>query len=115
MKATIYPYNPNTNKNPHYLPWHAHITALTVAPALRRMGHARKLTEILEQQGDAKDAWFVDLYVRVDNKVAIRLYESMGYVHKCLLARIFSVADARNQLFDLSTCGGLLSRRYRRF
>jgi len=80
MKATSYPYNPDTNKNPHYLPWHAHITALTVAPSLRRMGHARKLTEILEQQGEASDAWFVDLYVRVDNLVAQKLYKSMGYV-----------------------------------
>ncbi|KAI9718187.1 MAG: N-terminal acetyltransferase [Chrysothrix sp. TS-e1954] len=76
---TSLPYNPDTNKNPHYLPWHAHITALTVAPRDRRLGHARKLTEVLEQQGDAEDAWFVDLFVRADNEVALKLYASMGY------------------------------------
>ena len=75
---TALPYDPDTNKNPHYLPWHAHITALTVAPRARRLGHARKLTEVLEQQGDAEDAWFVDLFVRADNEVALKLYASMG-------------------------------------
>lgn len=32
----------------HYLPWHAHITALTVAPEARRLGIGRILTEKLE-------------------------------------------------------------------
>lgn len=63
-----------------YLPWHAHITALTVAPHCRRLGHARKLSEYLERVGDNEDAWFVDLYVRCDNTNAIKLYEGMGSV-----------------------------------
>lgn len=73
------PYSPHTNANPHYLPWHAHITALTVAPTHRRIGHAKRLTEALERQGDAADAWFVDLFVRVGNQVALGLYRGMGY------------------------------------
>ncbi|KAI9658477.1 MAG: hypothetical protein M1831_003915 [Alyxoria varia] len=72
-------YDPDTNKNLHYLPWHVHITALTVSPESRRRGHARKLTEALERQGDVERAWFVDLYVRSDNTNAISLYQSMGY------------------------------------
>ncbi|CAK36976.1 hypothetical protein CBS63078_183 [Aspergillus niger] len=63
----------------HYTPWHGHITVLTVAPAWRRLGHARRLTERLEQGSDINDAWFVDLYVRAGNKVAVGMYKGMGY------------------------------------
>ncbi|KAI9849595.1 MAG: hypothetical protein M1838_000105 [Thelocarpon superellum] len=63
----------------HYLPWHAHITALTVAPASRRLGLARLLTQSLERAGDQYNAWFVDLFVRESNKVATGMYRGMGY------------------------------------
>ncbi|RAL00505.1 peptide alpha-N-acetyltransferase complex B subunit NAT3 [Aspergillus ibericus CBS 121593] len=63
----------------HYTPWHGHITVLTVAPAWRRLGHASRLTERLEQGSDINDAWFVDLYVRAGNKVAVGMYKGMGY------------------------------------
>ncbi|KAL1840368.1 hypothetical protein VTJ49DRAFT_541 [Mycothermus thermophilus] len=63
----------------HYLPWHAHITAVTVAPEARRLGIGRLLTEKLEEAADAADAWFVDLFVRVSNTRAINFYKSMGY------------------------------------
>ncbi|RAL08190.1 peptide alpha-N-acetyltransferase complex B subunit NAT3 [Aspergillus homomorphus CBS 101889] len=63
----------------HYTPWHGHITVLTVAPAWRRLGHARRLTERLERGSDINDAWFVDLYVRAGNKVAVDMYKGMGY------------------------------------
>lgn len=75
---TATPYSPDTNKNPHYLPWHGHITALTVAPEARRIGHARRLTEALERQADEAEAWFVDLYVRKDNERAVDMYRGMG-------------------------------------
>jgi len=78
MQPTSQPYSPDTNKNDNYLPWHAHITCLTVAPAARRLGHARKLTEMVEMQGDIANAWFVDLFVRSDNRNAMHLYEGMG-------------------------------------
>lgn len=64
----------------HYTPWHGHITVLTVAPSSRRQGHARRLTERLEKGSDINDAWFVDLYVRAGNKVAIDMYKGMGFV-----------------------------------
>ena len=63
----------------HYLPWHAHITAVTVAPEARRLGIGKMLTEQLEAAGDAGNAWFVDLFVRKTNYKAIKFYESMGY------------------------------------
>ena len=72
------PYDPNTNTNDQYLPWHAHITALSVAPHARRHGHAKRLTACLEFEAERADAWFVDLFVRADNQKAIKLYENMG-------------------------------------
>lgn len=66
--------------SPHYTPWHGHITVLTVAPAWRRLGFARRLTESLERSSDINNAWFVDLYVRAGNKVAVGMYKGMGCV-----------------------------------
>lgn len=63
----------------HYLPWHAHITALTVAPAARRLGIGKILTEQLEAAAEANNTWFIDLFVRSSNERAIRFYKSMGY------------------------------------
>jgi len=73
----------------HYTPWHGHITVLTIAPAWRRLGHARRLTESLERVSDINDAWFVDLYVRAGNKVAVGMYRGMGYVSLVLLTLIY--------------------------
>ena len=64
--------------SPNALPWHGHITALTVAPNARRLGLARKLTESLEAAAEAQNAWFVDLYVRASNTVAVEMYKKMG-------------------------------------
>ena len=63
----------------HYLPWHAHITALTVAPEARRLGVGKILTLQLEAAADDNDAWFVDLFVRRSNHAAIKFYQEMGY------------------------------------
>jgi len=70
---------PQAQYSEHYLPFHAHITALTVAPHARRLGLARTLTQSLERAGDEYDAWFVDLYVRKSNKVGQALYNGLGY------------------------------------
>ena len=67
-----------SQRSQHYLPWHAHITALTVAPASRRLGLARLLTHSLERAGDEYNAWFVDLFVRESNEVATGMYKGMG-------------------------------------
>lgn len=63
----------------HYLPWHAHITALTVSPEARRQGIGKILTEQLEAAAEANDSWFIDLFVRKSNDKAITFYRSMGY------------------------------------
>lgn len=61
------------------LPWHGHITVLTIAPSYRRLGLATRLTASLERASDASSAYFVDLYVRQSNALAIEMYEKMGY------------------------------------
>ncbi|KAK0922590.1 N-alpha-acetyltransferase 20 [Friedmanniomyces endolithicus] len=100
--APIDPYDPSLKiyqkKFSNYLPWHAHITCLTVAPSARRLGHATKLSEALEQVGDEQDAWFVDLFVRVENEAAIKLYEKMGY---SIFRRISDHYNDGSDAFDM--------------
>lgn len=59
--------------------WHGHITALTVAPEYRRLHVARNLIHVLEMVSDHYKGFFVDLYVRCANQVAINMYEGLGY------------------------------------
>ncbi|KAF1984173.1 acyl-CoA N-acyltransferase [Aulographum hederae CBS 113979] len=92
------PYDPATNTDPNYLPWHGHITALTVAPAARRLGHATKLSAALERACEAEGCWFVDLYVRVDNSAAIGLYEGMGY---SIYRRVVNYYNDSTDAFDM--------------
>lgn len=63
----------------HYLPWHAHITALTVAPEARRLGIGKILVEQLEVAANTNDTWFMDLFVRRSNHRAITFYRRLGY------------------------------------
>lgn len=61
--------------------WHGHVSAVTVAPEYRRLGLATKLmkfTESLSQ--DTYSCYFVDLFVRKTNSLAISMYKRMGYV-----------------------------------
>lgn len=60
--------------------WHGHVTAVTVAPQYRRLGLAAKLMSALEEISERKQAFFVDLFVRVSNKVAVDMYENLGYI-----------------------------------
>ncbi|RDB22237.1 N-terminal acetyltransferase B complex catalytic subunit naa20 [Hypsizygus marmoreus] len=60
--------------------WHGHVTALTVAPEYRRLSLARKMMGLLEMVSDEiYKGFFVDLYVRCANHVAIDMYEGLGY------------------------------------
>lgn len=64
----------------NYLPWHGHVTALTIAPQYRRLGLAKSLTGALERGCDEQNAWFVDLFVREGNDIAVGLYRGLGSV-----------------------------------
>ncbi|KAI0091070.1 N-acetyltransferase [Irpex rosettiformis] len=62
------------------LEWHGHVTAITVAPEYRRLSIARKMMDLLENVSDqVYKGYFVDLYVRCNNYVAIKMYEGLGY------------------------------------
>lgn len=95
----------------HYLPWHGHVTALTVAPQYRRLGMAQILTKALERGCEGENAWFVDLFVREGNKTAVGLYEGIG----CALPLDSAILFGGTQLIPfcvqiqcLSSSGGLL-------
>lgn len=60
--------------------WHGHVTALTVAPMYRRLGVAAMLMNSLEDMSEKKKCYFVDLFVRVSNTVAISMYKALGYI-----------------------------------
>jgi hypothetical protein len=59
--------------------WHGHVTAVTVAPPYRRLRLAEKLMGLLEDVTDTVHrGYFVDLFVRVSNSVAIGMYSKVG-------------------------------------
>lgn len=61
--------------------WHGHVSAVTVSPEYRRLGLASRLMELLEELWDSTyKCYFVDLFVRKTNAVAIGMYRAMGYI-----------------------------------
>ena len=70
--------------------WHSHVTAITVSPEYRRLGVARGMMDGFELSSDQcyllgfwvngrHAGYFVDLFVRTTNRVAIGMYEQFGY------------------------------------
>jgi N-terminal acetyltransferase B complex catalytic subunit len=60
--------------------WHGHVTAVTVSPEYRRLGLASKLMFYLEEISEhIYNAFFVDLFVRVSNKLAQIMYRYLDY------------------------------------
>lgn len=59
--------------------WHGHVTALSVAPEFRSAGVATKLMHILEEVSEKFNCFFVDLFVRSTNDVAVNFYKKLGY------------------------------------
>lgn len=76
--------------------WHGHVTAVTVAPEYRRLKRARLMMDLLEEVStEGYDAYFVDLFVRVSNTLAIRMYEKFGYsVYRQVLGYYSGEEDA---------------------
>ncbi|PWN25681.1 acyl-CoA N-acyltransferase [Jaminaea rosea] len=59
---------------------HGHVTAITVSPHYRRLGLAKSLMSLLESASSSLySAWFVDLFVRPSNALAVGLYEALEY------------------------------------
>ena len=61
--------------------WHGHVSAVTVAPEYRRLGLAATLMDTFEAICGVQqyNAYFVDLFVRASNTLAIQMYEQFGY------------------------------------
>jgi len=60
--------------------WHGHVTAVTVSPEYRRLGVAKNLMAYLEHVSEhLYNGYFVDLFVRVTNKLAQLMYQHLGY------------------------------------
>jgi len=59
--------------------WHGHVTALSVAHNFRRLQLGGVLMNRLEQVTDNKKGFFVDLFVRKSNEVAVSMYTKLGY------------------------------------
>lgn len=78
--------------------WHGHVTAVTVAPEFRRLGLAKNLMDYLENVSvELYDGYFVDLFVRVSNSLAIRMYEKFGYsVYRRVLGYYSSAEDGED-------------------
>ena len=58
---------------------HGHVTVITVAPEYRRLGLARKMNLLELAPDDVYKGFFVDLYERYTNVLAIDIYEGFGY------------------------------------
>uniref|UniRef100_A0A914DWX2 N-alpha-acetyltransferase 20 n=1 Tax=Acrobeloides nanus TaxID=290746 RepID=A0A914DWX2_9BILA len=59
--------------------FHGHVTAVSIAPNYRRLHLAAQLMERLEKLSDEKGCYYVDLFVRVSNEIAVKMYENLGY------------------------------------
>ncbi|KAI9208749.1 acyl-CoA N-acyltransferase [Polychytrium aggregatum] len=81
--------------------WHGHVTALTVSPEFRRLGLADGLMKILEEVSEKiYNTYFVDLFVRSSNSVAIDMYTKFGYtVYRRVLS--YYTGDDPEDAFDM--------------
>ncbi len=75
--------------------WHGHVTAVTVPPEYRRLGVSTQLMSNLERVSEWDKAYFVDLFVRESNQMAIGLYERLGYsIYRRVVGYYSGVEDA---------------------
>ena len=84
--------------------WHGHISAVTVAPNYRRLGLAAMLIDVLEViTEEVHDGYFVDLFVRVSNLLAINMYKKFGYT---VYRRVLGYYGAEEDAFDMRKAMG---------
>lgn len=77
-KCTGYMMGKAEGKGPE---WHSHITAVTVDFDYRRLGLARELVDHLRVCSEQANynCYFMDLYVRASNKLAIDMYKKFDF------------------------------------
>eukprot|EP00475_Leptophrys_vorax_P044840 TRINITY_DN9121_c0_g2_i1.p2 TRINITY_DN9121_c0_g2~~TRINITY_DN9121_c0_g2_i1.p2 ORF type:complete len:156 (+),score=35.80 TRINITY_DN9121_c0_g2_i1:864-1331(+) len=77
---------------------HGHVTALTVSPQFRRLNLAQRMMKYLEDVSERHDSFFVDLFVRVSNEVAIDMYSKLGY---SVYRRVIGYYSGEEDAFDM--------------
>ena len=93
--------------------WHGHVTAVTCAPAHRRLGLAGRLMDALEKISEQKKCWFVDLFVRVSNTVAITMYKVSHfsqYRKECDITKLPKVVLFKSLFFLYQNLGYVVYR-----
>eukprot|EP00667_Euglena_gracilis_P029412 EG_transcript_38862 len=84
--------------------WHGHVTAVSVAPEFRRLGLGEQLMHRLEDISEnVHHGYFVDLFVRASNAVAVNMYKKMGYVIYRVVLEYYSASknDAAEDAYDM--------------
>ncbi|KAJ4456651.1 putative N-terminal acetyltransferase B complex catalytic subunit NAA20 [Paratrimastix pyriformis] len=83
--------------------WHAHVTAVTVAPDYRRLALGATLMHYIACMGEIQKCFFVDLYVRASNKAGVGMYNSLGYIiYRTVLQYYSGEEDAYDMHIALS-------------
>ena len=78
--------------------WHGHVTAVTVPPEYRRLGMASRLMGVLEGASDHARCFFIDLFVRKSNKLAIDMYSKFGY---SVYRRVIGYYSGEEDAYDM--------------
>ena len=79
--------------------WHGHVTAVTVAPDFRRLKLAEKMMKGLEDISEFQHhGYFVDLFVRVSNDVAVGMYRKFGY---SVYRRVIGYYSGEEDAYDM--------------
>lgn len=82
--------------------WHGHVTAITVAPEFRNLGAAREMMAAFEAACEQLSAYFVDLFVRPSNGVAIGMYKNFGYsVYRRVCNYYWAAVGKSEDAFDM--------------
>ena len=82
--------------------WHGHVTAVTVAPEYRRLGLAQLLMGYLERLSEhAYNGYFVDLYVRKGNQLAVDMYRQLGYIVFRQVIGYYSGTEVSEDAYDM--------------
>ena len=72
--------------------------AVTVSPYARRQGVAKYLMDYLEEVSEKiHDAYYVDLFVRPSNEIALKMYNRLGYFVYQVVDKYYSGSGGMNK------------------
>ncbi|KNZ58744.1 hypothetical protein VP01_186g7 [Puccinia sorghi] len=89
--------------------FHGHVSAITVAPSYRRLSLARELMKLIESASEQQSCYFVDLFVRVSNALAISMYEHFGYSVYQRVVKYYSAGGVGDHLAEEDAFGLFLT------